>query len=69
MNNEINGIMDQALDGIGRQDITQFRNIVNEKRFDSHNLFTNSFITPIVSSEYYVQIQICLFNSGNNVVE
>ncbi len=54
MNNEINGIMDQALDGIGRQDVTQFRSIVHEKRFDSHNLFTNTFVTPIVSSEYSV---------------
>ncbi len=52
MNNEINGIMDQALNGIGRQDVTQFRNIVDEKRFDSNNIFTNSFVTPIVSSEY-----------------
>ncbi len=51
MNKDIDGIMEQALDGIGRKDVTQFRNIVNKNKFDSQGLFTNSFVTPILRSK------------------
>ncbi len=49
MNQDISGIMEQALQGIGRSDVTRFQNTLKSKNFDSSNMFTNDFVNQILN--------------------
>ncbi len=49
LNQDITGIMEQALQGIGRNDVTNFQNILKTKNFDSSNMFTNDFVNQILN--------------------